>query len=87
MMLTAHGYNEAVIVAHSLGTAVASWVANLAPKRVAGLVLVDPICFLLNYHHVAFNMLHRIPERVIEASALLFLLDVHSCLSVFDCCT
>ncbi|CDH50967.1 transcription initiation protein spt5 protein [Lichtheimia corymbifera JMRC:FSU:9682] len=66
MMLTAHGYDEAVIVAHSLGTAVASWIANLAPKRVVGLVLVDPICFLLNYHHVAFNMLHRIPKRIIE---------------------
>ncbi|KAI7876218.1 alpha/beta-hydrolase [Lichtheimia hyalospora FSU 10163] len=73
-MLTAHGYNEAVIVAHSLGTAVASWIANLAPKRVAGLVLVDPICFLLNYHHVAFNMLHRIPERVIEASTHFYLI-------------
>lgn len=69
-MLASHGYDEAVIVAHSLGTAVASWIANLSPKRVAGLVLVDPICFLLNYHHVAFNMLHRIPKRLIEASGL-----------------
>lgn len=65
-MLTSQGYNHAIFVAHSFGTAVASWLATFAPKRIGGLVMVDPICFLLNYHHVAFNMLHRVPKQPME---------------------
>lgn len=65
-MLAHHGFGQAVFVAHSLGTAVASWVARSAPHRVGAMVLVDPICFLLNHHHVAFNILHRTPKRLSE---------------------
>lgn len=65
-MLDRHAHPKAVILAHSLGTVITSWVALKAPQRLAGMVLVDPVCFLLNYHHIAYNILHRVPQRWIE---------------------
>ncbi|ORY93832.1 Alpha/Beta hydrolase protein [Syncephalastrum racemosum] len=66
-MLDHHAHPKAVILAHSLGTVIATWVALRAPQRLAGMILVDPVCFLLNYHHIAFNILHRVPQRWIES--------------------
>ncbi|KAG1451125.1 hypothetical protein G6F46_010283 [Rhizopus delemar] len=65
-MLNRFGYTKAVFVSHSLGTGVASWVSRFAPHLIAGSVMVDPICFLLHYHHVAFNFIHRLPKVLIE---------------------
>ncbi|KAI8878691.1 alpha/beta-hydrolase [Backusella circina FSU 941] len=65
-MLARHGYKNAVFVSHSLGTATTSWVMNKEPRLCAGAVLIDPICFLLHYHNVAFNFVHRIPKNFIE---------------------
>ncbi|KAG2188279.1 hypothetical protein INT44_001032, partial [Umbelopsis vinacea] len=65
-MLDHHGYKKAVFVSHSLGTAVSSWMMQQAPKRVAGVVMVDPIVFLLHYHSIAYNFVHRSPKRFME---------------------
>ncbi|KAI9472184.1 MAG: Alpha/Beta hydrolase protein [Benjaminiella poitrasii] len=65
-MLQSFGYDRAVYVSHSLGTGVTSWLMNMAPNSVAGLVLIDPICFLLHYHNVAFNFVHRMPKTIFE---------------------
>lgn len=65
-MLNTFGYTKAVYISHSLGTGVSSWIMNMAPHTVAGLVMIDPICFLLHYHHVAFNFVHRIPSTLFE---------------------
>ncbi|OZJ06435.1 hypothetical protein BZG36_00485 [Bifiguratus adelaidae] len=65
-MLRSHGYQDAVFVGHSLGTAVCSWVLRHLSKYVKGVVMVDPICFLLHYHDVAFNFTCRIPRRANE---------------------
>lgn len=65
-MLQSHGYEKAVFISHSLGTGVTSWIMNINPDIIGGLVLIDPICFLLHYHHVAFNFVHRIPKTAIE---------------------
>jgi hypothetical protein len=51
-MLHRHDCQQAVYVAHSLGTAVASWTLQHLPKTVAGVVLLDPICFMLHYKDV-----------------------------------
>lgn len=67
-MLKRFGYDKAIYVSHSLGTGVSSWVMNMAPETVAGLVMIDPICFLLHYHNVAFNFVHRIPKTPFEVS-------------------
>lgn len=69
-MLNRFGYTKAVFVSHSLGTGVASWVSRFAPHLIAGSVMVDPICFLLHYHHVAFNFIHRLPKVLIEVSGM-----------------
>ncbi|KAI8066282.1 Alpha/Beta hydrolase protein [Gilbertella persicaria] len=65
-MLHTFGHTKAVYVSHSLGTAVTSWIMKLASNTVAGTVMIDPICFLLHYHHVAFNFVHRLPKRLME---------------------
>ncbi|KAI9259608.1 Alpha/Beta hydrolase protein [Phascolomyces articulosus] len=65
-MLNTHKYTKATIVGHSLGTIVAGWMAKFATHRVSGLVLIDPICFLLNFHYTAYNMLHRVPSKFTE---------------------
>lgn len=51
-MLHRHQFEDAVFVAHSLGTAVASWVVKYMQKQVAGIVLLDPVCFMLHYKDV-----------------------------------
>ncbi|CAM0139200.1 unnamed protein product [Umbelopsis sp. WA50703] len=65
-MLSEHGYSKAVFVGHSLGTAVSSWMMQQSPKRVAGVVMVDPIVFLLHFHSIAYNFVHRAPKRLME---------------------
>ncbi|KAI9254021.1 hypothetical protein BY458DRAFT_521528 [Sporodiniella umbellata] len=65
-MLYRHGHTQAVFVAHSLGTAVASWISKYAPEIMLGSIMVDPICFLLHHHHVAFNFMHRAPKALME---------------------
>ncbi|RUP47012.1 Alpha/Beta hydrolase protein [Jimgerdemannia flammicorona] len=65
-MLESHGHKQAVFVGHSLGSALLSWVIKNASKKVAGVVMIDPICFLLHYHDVAYNFVYRIPQRANE---------------------
>lgn len=65
-MLSQYGYGKAVFVSHSLGTAVASWMMQQAPKRVAGVVMIDPIVFLLHFHSIAYNFVHRAPKQFME---------------------
>ncbi|KAL1918359.1 uncharacterized protein VTP21DRAFT_3019 [Calcarisporiella thermophila] len=65
-MLLQHGYTHATFVGHSLGSAVCAWSLKLSPKIVSGLVLLDPICFLLHYHDVAYNFVYRKPKTITE---------------------
>lgn len=65
-MLRRHGFYEAVFVGHSLGTAVTSWVIKHLPKAVAGVVLLDPICFMLHYKDICVNFVYRIPKTASE---------------------
>lgn len=51
-MLDRHQFEDAVFVSHSLGTAVTSWVVKHMSKYVAGVVFLDPICFMLHYKDV-----------------------------------
>jgi len=71
-MLTSHGFPKATFVAHSLGTAVCAWVIKEARKRVGGVVLIDPICFLLHYSNVAYNFVYREPKAANEHVTYLF---------------
>ncbi|CAO3592857.1 unnamed protein product [Absidia cylindrospora] len=65
-MLHSHGYKHAVFVSHSFGTDVTNWIMNRSPSMMAGAVMIDPVCFLLQHAHVAFNFIHRTPKRLFE---------------------
>ncbi|CAG8581329.1 12608_t:CDS:2, partial [Dentiscutata erythropus] len=65
-MLVSRNYPKAVFVGHSLGTAVCAWMVKEARKRISGLVLIDPIIFLLHYPNVAYNFKYRIPQAANE---------------------
>ncbi|ORZ18043.1 Alpha/Beta hydrolase protein [Absidia repens] len=66
-MLHRHDCQNAVFVAHSLGTAVASWTLQHLPKTVAGVVLLDPICFMLHYNDICTNFVYRTPKTASES--------------------
>lgn len=51
-MLQRHQFEDAVFVSHSLGTAVTSWVVKYMSKNVAGVIFLDPVCFMLHYKDV-----------------------------------
>ncbi|KAK3240087.1 hypothetical protein CYMTET_50041 [Cymbomonas tetramitiformis] len=67
-MLGCHGVHEGVhVMGHSYGTAVAAWLVKWAPPRwVAACTLLDPICFLLYNHSVAFNFVYRRPTTPLD---------------------
>ncbi|RIB07723.1 Alpha/Beta hydrolase protein, partial [Gigaspora rosea] len=65
-MLISRNYPKAIFVAQSLGTAVCAWMLKEARKRISGLVLIDPIIFLLHYANVAYNFKYRIPQAANE---------------------
>ncbi|KAI8339885.1 hypothetical protein BC941DRAFT_236369 [Chlamydoabsidia padenii] len=71
-MLQDHQFKQAVFVSHSFGTLVTAWVKNLIPTIVAGIIMVDPVCFLLNHAHVCFNFVHRKPTRFMQALIFYF---------------
>ncbi|KAF0374515.1 Alpha/Beta hydrolase protein [Gigaspora margarita] len=65
-MLISRNYPKAIFVAQSLGTVVCAWMLKEARKRISGLVLIDPIIFLLHYSNVAYNFKYRIPQAANE---------------------
>ncbi|KAI9281201.1 Alpha/Beta hydrolase protein [Sporodiniella umbellata] len=65
-MLQRHNFDAAVFVSHSLGTAITSWAVKHMPKSVAGLVFIDPICFMLHYKDVCTNFMYRTPKTAAQ---------------------
>ncbi|KAI7828059.1 Alpha/Beta hydrolase protein [Gamsiella multidivaricata] len=64
-ILKTHGHPKATFMGHSLGTMLCAAVCRASsassPKSiVAGLVLVDPVCFL-THHSIAHNFAYRTP--------------------------
>lgn len=47
-VLDDQGHDTCAFVAHSFGSALAAFVAKYEPRLISGLVLVEPVCFLLN---------------------------------------
>lgn len=65
-MLHRHGFDDAVFVGHSLGSAVTAWAVKYMRKYVAGVVFLDPICFMLHYKDVCSNFVYRTPKTAAE---------------------
>ncbi|KAI7871998.1 Alpha/Beta hydrolase protein [Spinellus fusiger] len=60
-MLHRHDFQDAVFIAHSLGTAVTAWALKLIPKCISGVIMLDSICFMLHYKDVCGNFVYRMP--------------------------
>ncbi|KAI7853313.1 Alpha/Beta hydrolase protein [Circinella umbellata] len=71
-MLHYHGFHDAVYVSHSLGTALTSWAVQHIPRTVAGVVMLDPICFMLHYRDICVNFVYRIPKTASESIVKFF---------------
>ncbi|KAG0294337.1 hypothetical protein BGZ98_001809 [Dissophora globulifera] len=75
-ILKAHHHPKATFMGHSLGTMLCAAVcrassATSSDSIVAGLVLVDPICFLTHYS-IAHNFAYRIPATASQLVIDLF---------------
>ncbi|KAF9969583.1 hypothetical protein BGZ73_008026 [Actinomortierella ambigua] len=76
-ILKVHGYQKATFMGHSLGTMLCSAIVRASPAHnnpnsiVAGLILVDPICFL-THHSIARNFAYRIPTTASQLIMDLF---------------
>ncbi|KAI5358298.1 putative alpha/beta hydrolase-1 [Septoria linicola] len=67
-ILEHHGFDRFVLVGHSYGTVGATHVLHdkvLQPK-VASVLLIDPVCFLLHNPDVAYNFTVRCPKQANE---------------------
>lgn len=55
-----------IILGHSLGSCAAAQLLQEPPTAVAGLVLIDPVCILLQLPDVAHGFLHRAPQTLFD---------------------
>lgn len=60
-LLRAEGGARATFVAHSMGTAFLAAVLRARPGLASGVLMVDPVCFLLYRRDVLYNFLYRKP--------------------------
>ena len=58
--------SKVIFFGHSLGSALTVWILKFSPERIAGLVLVDPISFLLQHSDVAYNFIYRTSQTAAE---------------------
>ncbi|BFZ61202.1 hypothetical protein YB2330_002261 [Saitoella coloradoensis] len=65
-MLQKEGYENGVVVGHSLGTVVSTWLIHDPEPPVSHVILVDPVVFLLHLPDVAYNFVYRFPKRANE---------------------
>ena len=68
--LDAQGARHAVVVGHSLGGAVAAWLAAFHPRRVAGLVLVAPSANVASLYRVDRVLAARGVGSLLSAASL-----------------
>ncbi|KXT03339.1 hypothetical protein AC578_3945 [Pseudocercospora eumusae] len=67
-VLQYHGWDRCVLVGHSYGTIIATHMLHtedLQPK-IAAVLLIDPVCFLLHHPDVAYNFTVRKPTHANE---------------------
>lgn len=73
-VLDALGLDEVTVVASSFGSAVALTLAHLAPKRVARMVLINPVCYPGGRHSAAklarIGLLSALAGPVLRSSIL-----------------
>jgi len=59
-LLRAHDVSKIHLVGHSFGTIVCAWLVRFAPKHlIHRITFLDPVCWLLCKHDIAYNFLYR----------------------------
>jgi pimeloyl-ACP methyl ester carboxylesterase len=66
-LLHVHNHTSAHFVGHSFGTLVLTWIAKHTPHLASRYTFLDPVCFLLCKHDVAYNFLYKTPTNGAEA--------------------
>lgn len=61
-MLASHGYLSATWMGHSYGTSWLSYMCKYAPKAVASLLFLDPICFCLHVPYLTKQFVYLRPD-------------------------
>jgi len=56
---------RALIVSHSYGTFVSTWVVKHRPDLVGAVVLVDPVCFMVYDPSLIYNFIYRTPFSLV----------------------
>ena len=49
-------------IGHSFGSIVCAWVMRIQPELACRMTFLDPVCFLLCKHDVAYNFLYKTAE-------------------------
>ena len=57
-ILDENGFDGAIIIGHSFGTTVMSWLVQAMPTRIAGAVFLDPVVFMLHLRDISFNWMY-----------------------------
>jgi hypothetical protein len=63
-MLASHGFLKATWMGHSYGTTWLSYMCKYAPKTVAALLFLDPICFCLHVPYLTKQFVYMRPDPV-----------------------
>lgn len=67
-ILEHHGYDKCVLVSHSYGSIITSYILHdiTLRKKIDSVLFIDPVCFLLQHPDVAYNFTVRKPIRANE---------------------
>mmetsp|Transcript_18022 Transcript_18022/g.42120 ORF Transcript_18022/g.42120 Transcript_18022/m.42120 type:complete len:466 (+) Transcript_18022:89-1486(+) len=72
-LASVRGYSRPVVVfGHSLGTCAATAVLEESNADIIGVMLVDPVCMLLELPDVAYGFLYRAPQEFFDWLCLLW---------------
>jgi len=61
-ILNDNGYEKAIIIGHSWGTNVMSWLVQSVAHRIESAVFCDPVCFMLHLRDITFNWFYAKSE-------------------------
>jgi len=71
-------WTTAYFIGHSYGTIVTTWVMKQRPSLISGVILIDPVCFLLFLPKVIKSFVYSTPNSFIEHVIHYFLSrDIH----------
>ncbi|KAJ9056844.1 hypothetical protein DSO57_1028743 [Entomophthora muscae] len=67
-MFTRHRLEKVVLVSHSYGTLMASWLVQQRPQYLAHVHLVDPVCFMMWKSNLIYSFLFEEPKCMFHES-------------------